>query len=425
MSMILLSPRRYRFAFITLLLTIMISGGACAQDTTIWKRHVVDNTLQGADGARFGDANGDGLADIVTGWEQSGMVRIYFNPGKEKVKEKWKYVTVGLAPDVEDAVLVDLDGDGAQDVVSSSEGKTMEVHVHWAPAPGQDYTDSLLWKTETFNVTKGKFQWMFAAPVQIDGVNGIDLVLAGKRGNGNSPQPYIGWLKAPKNPRNVSEWEWIPLAKVSWVMSVIISDVNGDQRPDIVYSDRREIPRGVKWLENPGIQDVAGAWENHWVGDSTDVVMFMDLHDLDGDGREDALVATPTDGIFFYRKMSDDGLEWEKHRIQYPSQVGTGKAVTVADVDQDGKKDLVISCEGARDGKSGVYYLRYGNSVFDKRWQRNEISGPEGVKYDMVPGFDFDQDGDLDFVSTEENNNASGGNGGLGVIWYENPLKIK
>jgi hypothetical protein len=406
-----------------LVFVLLKSIAVYGQNTAIWKRHVIDNTLKGADGARFEDVNGDGLADIVTGWEQSGLVRIYFNPGKEKVKDHWKFVTVGVAPNVEDAVLVDLDGDGAMDVISSSEGKTMAVHVHWAPAPGQDYTDSLLWKTETFPVTIGKLQWMFAVPFQIDGVNGTDLVLAGKGDPNKSPQPYIGWLKAPKNPRNVSEWEWIPLAKVSWVMSVMIADINGDKRPDIVYSDRKEIPRGVKWLENPGIKNVAGPWKNHVIGDSTEVVMFMDLNDLDGDGRQDAIVSTQNDGIYFYRKLSDDGLQWKKHRIAYPDQVGSGKAVTVADVDQDGKKDLVVSCEGAKDGKSGVYYLRYTNNIFDEKWQRNEISGPEGMKYDLIPGFDFDQDGDIDFVSTEENNNAAGGNGGLGIVWYENPLK--
>jgi hypothetical protein len=415
--------KSYKMIKIALLFFVLLKSiDLYAQNTAIWNRHVIDNTLSGADGVRFEDANGDGLVDIVTGWEQSGLVRIYFNPGKEKVKDKWKYVTVGLAPDVEDAILVDLDGDGAKDVISSSEGNTMEIRVHWAPAPGKDYADSLLWKTETLPITKGRFQWMFAVALQVDGVNGTDLVVAGKMDKDKYPQSYIGWLKAPKNPRNLSEWEWIPLAKVSWVMSVIIADVNGDKRPDIVYSDRKTIPRGVKWLENPGIENVTGSWKNHLIGDSTQVVKFMDLNDLDGDGRADAIVVTLNDGIYFYRKISDDGLQWDQHRIAYPEQVGGGKAVTVADVDKDGKMDLVVSCENAKDGKSGVYYLRYNNSVFDEKWQRNEISGPEGIKYDLIPGFDFDQDGDLDFVTTEENNNGAGGNGGLGIVWYENPL---
>lgn len=409
-------------------LNIMLAGlllainAVSAQNTTVWKRHTIDHSLKGADGVRFDDANGDGLADIVTGWEQSGLVRVYFNPGKNHVKSEWKYVTVGVAPNVEDAVLVDLDGDGAKDVVSSSEGKTRRVQVHWAPAPGKHYADSTLWKTEIFPATDGIFQWMFAKPLQIDGKYGVDLILAGKRDNEQLPQPYIGWLKAPENPRNLAAWKWVPLAKVSWVMSVLISDINGDKLPDIVYSDRKEIPKGIKWLENPGLSKIEGPWKNHMIGDSTRQVLFMDLNDLDDDGREDAIVVTREDQIHFYKKLGDDGLQWEKHQIEYPDRVGGGKAVTVADVDRDGKKDLVISSEGAKDGKSGVYYLRFEKSVFDTKWQRNEISGPEGIKYDLIPAFDFDQDGDLDFVTTEENNNASGGYGGLGIVWYENPL---
>lgn len=412
-------------SFVICSFCIFQADGLAAQSMEVWKRHAIDNTLKGADGVRFEDANGDGLSDIVTGWEQSGLVRIYFNPGHAKAAEKWKYVTVGLAPDVEDAVLVDLDGDGAKDVVSSCEGNTMKVQVHWAPAPGKNYADSTLWKTEAFPATIGQFQWMFAQPFQVDGLHGMDLILAGKRDNEKLPQPYIGWLKAPANPRNLSAWKWIPLAKVSWVMSVIVSDVNGDRQPDIVYSDRTEIPRGVKWLENPGKNKVTGKWKNHVVGtDSTQVVKFMDLSDLDGDGKEDAIVVTK-EGLFFYRKITNDGLQWQSHVIEYPENVGGGKAVTVADVDLDGKKDLVISCEGATGQKSGVYYLRYNQSVFDKTWQRNEISGPDGIKFDLVPGYDFDGDGDPDFVTTEENNNSRGGNGGLGVIWYENPKNKK
>ncbi|MBE9463913.1 FG-GAP repeat domain-containing protein [Dyadobacter subterraneus] len=415
------------FSFCKFILAVIavtyLTLSAQTQSTAIWKRHAIDNSLKGADGVRFEDANGDGLQDIVTGWEQSGLVRIYFNPGKTQVKSKWNYVTVGLAPNVEDAVLVDLDGDGSKDVISSCEGNTMRVNVHWAPAPGKNYSDSTLWKTEIFPVTEGKFQWMFAVPQQIDGVNGVDLILGGKKDSDKFPQPYIGWLKAPKNPRKLSEWQWIPLAKVSWVMSILIADINGDKQPDIFYSDRKQIPQGVKWLENPGKPAINGKWKNHIVGDSTHIVKFMDLNDLDSDGKEDAVVVTEDDQIHFYKKLDNKGLHWEKHVIDYPDNVGGGKAVTVADVDQDGKKDLVISCEGAKGGKSGVYYLRYVNSVFDKKWQRNEISGPEGIKYDLIPAFDFDQDGDLDFVSTEENNNSAGGFGGLGIIWYENPLK--
>ena len=36
---------------------------------------------------------------------------------------------------------------------------------------------------------------------------------------------------------------------------------------------------------------------------------------------------------------------------------------------------------------------------------------------------DVDADGDLDILNTEENDNAAGGNPGLGLVWYENPTR--
>ncbi|PUZ27210.1 Repeat domain-containing protein [Chitinophaga costaii] len=407
-------------------LIIIFCGGILstqAQEKS-WKMHVIDNSLLGADGVKLADANNDGFKDIVTGWEQSGLVRIYFNPGPARSKEKWKYVTVGRAPSVEDAVLVDLDGDGAKDVISCSEGHTLSINIHWAPPPGQDYTDSSLWSTASIPVTKNLCQWMFAVPIQLDNKNGIDLVIGGKKDNDSFPQPYIGWLQSPKNPRNLADWKWISLAKVSWVMSIFTNDINNDGLPDIVYSDRKGDTKGCWWLENPGEEHIAEHWQKHNIGgDTTHTEFFMDLGDLDGDQRTDVLAATLEDSIHFIRKMSDDGLQWKTYKISYPMKVGSAKGITIADLDGDGKKELVLSFEHAYTPNSGIVYLKSSRSVYDKGWLRNEISGPNGIKYDLIPDIDLDGDGDPDIISTEENNNSANGNGGLGIIWYENPGK--
>lgn len=53
------------------------------------------------------------------------------------------------------------------------------------------------------------------------------------------------------------------------------------------------------------------------------------------------------------------------------------------------------------------------------RWEPQEISGPRGIKYDRIELLDLDADGDLDVLSCEERDQKKG----LGVFWYENPLK--
>ena len=47
---------------------------------TPWPRHTIDATSRGADGARLGDVNRDGRPDLVTGWEEGGVVRVYLPP---------------------------------------------------------------------------------------------------------------------------------------------------------------------------------------------------------------------------------------------------------------------------------------------------------------------------------------------------------
>jgi hypothetical protein len=95
-----------------------------------WARHTIDASSRGADGVRLADVNGDGLPDIATGWEEGGQVRLCLNPGPARARRPWPAVTVGRVGSPEDAVVVDLDGDGAPDVVSCCEGITRSVFVH-------------------------------------------------------------------------------------------------------------------------------------------------------------------------------------------------------------------------------------------------------------------------------------------------------
>ena len=164
-----------------------------------WPCHVVDDSSRGADGVKLGDVNGDGLLDIATGWEEGGLTRVYLHPGPAQVMEKWPAVTVGRTPSVEDAVWVDLDADGATDVVTCCEGRTRTTFVHWAPTPQSNLLSPAAWQQEAIPVTQDVMQWMFAQPVQIDGAHGVDLVLAAKGQNAQ-----LGWLQSPANTRDQS-----------------------------------------------------------------------------------------------------------------------------------------------------------------------------------------------------------------------------
>jgi len=393
-------------------LLLACAVGRCAEP---WRRHIIDDASRGADGVKLADVNGDGLLDVTTGWEEGGITRAYVHPGPDDVRATWPAVTVGHTPSVEDAAWADLDGDGAVDIVTCCEGNTRAVFVHWAPKNPSDILSATAWQQEAVPAAKDLMQWMFAQAVQIDGVNGVDLVLAGK---GKDAQ--LGWLRAPRNPRDVASWVWHPICPVGWVMSIFACDMDRDGDVDILITDRRRDNRGCRWLENPGVGPAqAQPWASHTIGGAGREVMFATIADLDGDGLRDVLVAAKPADVLCLRRLDKTGRRWGESTIAFPEDMGTAKGIAVGDVDLDGLSDIVVSCEGATPPKSGVRWLSYRQSAFEPNWQGHEISGPVGIKFDRIELLDLDADGDLDVLTCEERHEGRG----LGVVWYENPTR--
>jgi len=408
-----------------------------------WKMHTIDGAIRGPDGVKLADANHDGLPDIATGWERAGVTRLYLHPGSAGVRGPWPGVTVGSTIKAEDAVLVDLDGDGALDIVTSTEGDERRVYVHWSPKSPADLLDPGAWKQEHFPAVQGLTQWMFAQPVDIDGRNGIDLVIAGKNDDRSIPST-IGWLEAPPNPRNTGAWRWHPLREdVSWIMSIIAEDINGDGHLDILFTDKHGASPGIHWLRNPGRGELVDKlWEKHSIPvPGLSETSFAAVADLDGDGLRDivasatlpagkgaeAVVGVPdgagpaeSNNLVFLRRLDGSGDHWKLHVISAPAGTGLPKGVSVGDIDLDGRPDLVVTCSGAVDNLIGVYWLSWRKGLAEPVWDAHDISGPVGIKYDLVPLVDLDGDGDLDAISTEE---KEGDKKGLGVVWYENPTR--
>ncbi len=385
-----------------------------------WPRHAVDDTSQGADGVRLADFNGDGRPDIATGWEEGGLVRLYLHPGQNDVKKPWPQVTVGRVKSPEDAVPVDLDGDGAMDIATCCEGRTRTIYVHWSPKDRSKLLEPDAWKTEPFPQTAGKRLWMFALPLEVDGARGIDLVVGSKGKPGG-----VAALVSPADPRDLKSWQLHDFAEMGWIMSLQTHDCDGDEDLDVLISNRKSPGRGVFWLLNPasnakGPRESIEQWKLQRIAAADRELMFLGRGDVTGDGRPDVVVAVKGRGLALLEgpKSPDDQGEdthlWPEREIALPKDIGTGKGIAIGDVDLDGCADIVFSCENAGGEKSGVRWMsRDGKS---ERYSDHEISGSEGIKFDRIELLDLDGDGDLDVLTCEER-------AGLGVIWYENPAK--
>ncbi|MGZ0167490.1 MAG: FG-GAP repeat domain-containing protein [Planctomycetales bacterium] len=401
---------------VTALLSFVLTVTSQCQGAEPWPRHTIDNSSRGADGVRLTDVNGDGHLDITTGWEEGGVIRVYLNPGPEKASAAWPAVTVGSVKSPEDAVFADLDGDGATDVVSSCEGKTRTMFFHWAPKSADQYLDPDSWKTESVPCTEKQQSWMFALPMDIDGRNGIDLIVSSKGDNAS-----IGWLESPADPRDVAAWKYHRLRDAGWVMSLIPFDMDNDGDLDVVASDRKGSKRGVLWLENPGAKATTEgtAWKDHSIGGTGRENMFLDVISHRGKSAAVFSAVKPAGLIRFQLAEHSqpaalaEGPGWIGFKIEIPGEkLGTGKSIRSADVNLDGNEDLVYSCEQANGAKHGVVWLDMTATGLKIR----PISGPEGVKFDLIQLVDLDADGDLDVITCEERAN-------LGVFWYENPTR--
>ncbi len=394
---------------------------ACMQQppasTQPWKRHLIDHAGAGADGVRAADANGDDRPDLVVGWEQSGQTTLYLSTNSPNDEPRWVPVPVGTTPDVEDALLIDLDGDGALDVVSATEGETRKVFVHWAPSNRTDYADAAKWTTDVLYADGSR--WMYSVSLDVDGNKRPDLILGGK-----DHDATVGWLEAPDRPRRLDAWTFHPITPAGWVMSLLVEDMNADGYPDLLLSDRRGKLAGVRWLEHPGVDspDLRKPWKNHFVGATGREVMFISAADLDGDGLKEIVVPHFLEDdwkLSIFKRETDE--RWVEHTLVYPASAGRPKSVAVGDIDLDGRPDLVLATGQAYGERRGIVWLRNAGWPFDTDWQTYDVSGPDGIKFDLSLLLDVDRDGDLDVLNTEENDNAAGGNPGLGVVWYENP----
>lgn len=381
-----------------------------------WTRHVIDDSSKGADGVKLGDVNGDDRPDIATGWEEGGLIRAYLNPGPMKSKDRWPAVTVGRVGSPEDATFADVDNDGDLDVVSCCEGKTKAIFFHLLK-DAEHPLDEASWTTERIAVADGRM-WMQCTPIELPPGGRTGLIVGSKGENG-----VVAGLYPPDPRSEEAGWRLVPIMDAGWVMSIERTTVSANYRhQSLLVSDRKGARRGISWLIIPPESSAPSAkWLVEDVGGGDHEVMFVAtdcptcLEDRQKSLRY--VVAATRDGPLLVLSSESN---WRPLRvltkIPMPPNTGTGKAVSIGDLNGDNFNDIAVTCENAK-GKVGVFWLERPAKVQpDSEWTSHDVSGLQGTKFDRVELLDLDADGDLDLLTCEEREN-------LGVIWYENPLR--
>ncbi|HLK65897.1 MAG TPA: VCBS repeat-containing protein [Bryobacteraceae bacterium] len=281
------------------------------------------------------DVNGDGYPDVISSASHANKLWWNENPGAKG--GEWKEHLIEDGHSIEFTFLVDLDNDG----------KAREVLPQWG---GHQMKDPLAW----FEIVNGSLVKHVISPRSYGHGIGVGDVNGDGRNDIIAP---LGWLEAPADPR-IGDWQFHPEFDLVSVGYIYVVDVNGDGRPDLVTSMAHDY--GFFWMENLG----HGKWQKHMIDDTWSQAHALTMVDLNGDGQPDFVTgkrymahngADPGEreplGIYWYefRSRKDGAVEWIKHIIDYGGRAGAGMQICVGDLTGHGSVDLAMG------GKTGLF----------------------------------------------------------------------
>ncbi len=285
------------------------------------------------------DIDGDGRPDVIgCCWFDQSM-SWYRNPGTPDAP--WERHVIDSGCNYETAQLYDVDGDGEMEVVPNTPRGPICFYKLQRDADGKPM---------------GKFTRHVIAETFHGHGNGVGDV------NGDGRPDLVvpnGWFESPEDPC-AGEWKFhqdFELDRTS--VPVLVLDVNNDGTPDIIYGHGHGY--GLFWLEQQVAADGSRTWTEHEIDMEWSQPHFMELVDLDGDGELELVTGKRyrahngndpggTDPCcLYYYKIDRSTATFERHTIDFGNKVGVGLHMSIADIDGDGRPDLVCP------GKGGLY----------------------------------------------------------------------
>jgi hypothetical protein len=179
----------------------------------------------------------------------------------------------------------------------------------------------------------------------------------------------------------------------AFAISVAVADLNGDGKPDVVVANCAPPTYNYCWNGSSGVGVLLGNGDGTFAPvvtyDSGDAADSVAIADLNGDGKPDLVISSS--GSSYVGVLLGNGDGTFRSLSGYYAGGSGGAAVAIADVNGDGKPDLVVA--NARSSTLGVL-LGNGDGTF-----RQAVSyGSGGYGADAVAAADVNGDGKPDLV---------------------------
>ena len=352
--------------------------------------------------AAVADVNGDGKPDIVVANYNSGTVSVLLGNGDGTFQPTVVYNLGGYNPN--GLVIADVNGDGKPDLVV------------WGS-----------WNSPGVAVLLGSGDGTFLPAVTYDVGAGpaFDVAIADVNGDGKPDLIVAVWYTPTDSYGYVAvllgngDGTFLPAATYRAGLgpnSVAAADVNGDGIPDLLVANSGPASNTVSVLLGNGDGTFQPAVS---YGSGGSLPQSIAVADVNGDNKPDLIVANlgggdNGDGAVGVLLGNGDGTF--HLAVAYDSGGGNARGVAIADVDGDGKPDILVT-NLLFPGPVGVL-LGNGDGTF----QPTVTYGSGGYLPISIIAADVNGDGNIDLVVLDE----SGGNnndGQVGVLLNNSPLR--
>lgn len=199
-----------------------------------------------------------------------------------------------------------------------------------------------------------------------------------------------------------------------------ILDVDGDGDQDWAGTLAHGHPF---WLENPGrAESQKGAWTPRQIDPVITGIHCLLTADIDNDGKDDLVINNfePKLGLrdsmawFSIPKNPRKAKRWNRHVFADGDARGGSHYMGAGDIDGDGWKEIAVGAKGGpfADGNWFAYWQNPGQKGVKGKWKKIILAENQLAATNILPA-DLNGDGKVDWAATRGHS--------AGVLWFENP----